>query len=59
MRILSHRAPLKLLLAVGLRLWSLVFLDENSEEQRATRLFFRTPIGRRPRICAEDGDLDG
>ena len=57
--LISSRTPLKLLLAVGLPLWLLVFLNENSEEQQATWLFFRTPSGRRPRISAEDGDLDG
>jgi hypothetical protein len=31
-----------------------VFFDENCEEQQATWLFFRTPIGRRPGISAED-----
>jgi hypothetical protein len=35
-------------------LWLLVFLNENSEEQQATWLFFRMSSGRRPRIAAEN-----
>jgi hypothetical protein len=31
-----------------------LFLNENSEEQQATWLFFRTSSRRRPRISAED-----
>jgi hypothetical protein len=32
----------------------LLFLNENSEEQQATWLFFRSPSRRRPRISAEN-----